>query len=192
MHLRQHFGGDAFRQQVLEDEPNLALAADHADVARRRLCRPHRRQRARQMIERFFVMIVAAGHDDGVHRWCDLAREIAQRRADVADDEPCRRKSFAAGVAFTVVEHPHFEIDAGRQRRHRLPHMAAADDEQRDARQARQIRHTFARRCRRSFAQRHQAAPHHLWHGAVAELPNEFAGGVEKIAHGLSCPHYPR
>ena len=63
-----------------------------------------------------------------------------------------------------------------------MPHMTAADDEQRDSRQDRQKRDALARRRRRPFAQRNQAAPHYIRHVAIAELRHKRPVAVEQVS----------
>ena len=53
----QGFGRHAFVQQVVEDQLDLALAADHADVARAAID---------QVEQGLFVVVVAARHDQAI------------------------------------------------------------------------------------------------------------------------------
>ena len=92
------------------------------------------------MVERLLVVVVAAGDDEAVGRRRQLGASSCRVGADVADEPALgRREALAAGVALAVVEHPDVEIDLGRQPGDRLADVAAADDEQRDARQDRQV-----------------------------------------------------
>ena len=88
------------------------------------------------MIQRFLVMAVAAGNDKAVGAPVDLVPgKILESLANIADQQLSRRgKALAAGVAFAVVEHPDVEIDLGSEAAHGLADVAAADDQQRDAR----------------------------------------------------------
>src|SRR5205085_10940280 len=56
VHTLQCFLGNSFRFEVLEDHPNLSLAADHADVAAFRGC---------EVVDSFFVVAVAASENHG-------------------------------------------------------------------------------------------------------------------------------
>ena len=65
MHPTQRLGRNPFGDQVLINQLDLALAADHADIA----C-----VRSDQVIEGFFIMSVAARHDDTESGGVDLRR----------------------------------------------------------------------------------------------------------------------
>src|SRR5262245_4340925 len=69
------FARDALVQQVLEDQLDLAAAADQAHVASAALC---------QVVESLLVVAVAAGHDQAVGVGRDI--ELREYGADLADD----------------------------------------------------------------------------------------------------------
>src|SRR5580693_7569689 len=78
-HTLQVRRGDARFAEALENEPDLAAAADQADVRRRRWSK---------MKEGFLVMAVPSGHDQGVGLRSDL--ELGQYLFDRADQQPLR------------------------------------------------------------------------------------------------------
>ena len=136
------------------------------------------------MVQRLLVVVVAAGQD---HRECARGQfrdEVAERRADVADQSAAGgREAFWADESVAVVQHPDVEADLGREPRHRLPDVPAADEEQRDPRLCRQIGDALPRgglagdwRAGRAHALR---LPRRA---SSASVDSERTGRVEEIA----------
>ena len=94
-----------------------------------------------EVVQRLLVVAVAAGQDQGERARRQRRGQVAEGRADVADEPAARgREALGADVPVAVVEHPDVEADLGREPRHRLPDVPAADEEERDPRQRRQVR----------------------------------------------------
>src|SRR5207249_3840744 len=71
---------DALGDEILVDDLDLPLAADHADITGGTV---------RQMIERFFIMTVTARHDNAVARRINRAPgQFLERAADLSDHDP--------------------------------------------------------------------------------------------------------
>src|SRR5262245_759128 len=138
MHAVQHFFLDPLRDQILKDHPDLALAADHPDVATRG---------RRKLVERLLVVAVAACEN---HRECRVGQgrgQFAERHADVADETTAGGgESLRAGKAVAVVEDPDVEADVRGEPRNRLSDMASADEKDRDSRESRKIGDPTSRR----------------------------------------------
>src|SRR5438874_3288446 len=91
-------------------------------------------------MESFFIVRMAARYDDAKSGRGDVWRQFLQTAANVADDDFLGSgKALTAGVGFAIVQDPNVEIDLGRQSANRLSYMAAADDQQSNARQNRQV-----------------------------------------------------
>src|SRR5207245_1102891 len=98
MDAGQDFRLDALGDQIVEYDTNLALAANHADVAARR---------PGEVIERLFIVIVAPGHNEGVVVGRQRGNHFLKRRTDTADEKALGGgEAVAAGEAFAVVENP--------------------------------------------------------------------------------------
>ena len=119
-----------FLAQIVEDQPDLAAAADQSDV---------RRPGGRQLFEGLLVMPVPTSHDQDIRKRGDL--EALEHVIEGADqDFLCLGKSFTIGVLAAVVDDPDVEIGGSGQLGDGLPDVPRAHDDQPDSRPARQER----------------------------------------------------
>ena len=95
-------GDTPLRFEVVEDQADFPPAADHAHVAGATID---------QMIQRLFVVVVPASHDQRIGVRRDF--ELGQRRADVAGNAAAaaRGNRSASDILGPIVDHPHVEAE---------------------------------------------------------------------------------
>ena len=126
----QCFARDAFAEQVIHDQLDLATTSNHTDVAG---------AGARQVIQRLFIMIMTARHDDAVGAGIDL--QTAQSRFKRINNQPlCPRKTLGVAIFLAIIDDPDIESDIGRQFSHSLADVTGPDNDQAASFQVRQVR----------------------------------------------------
>src|SRR5579871_919744 len=91
-----------------------------------------------------------------------------------------RREAFTTGIGGAIVEHPDLEIDFGRQTSHGLTDMARADNQQRDARQNRQIGNALTAKRSGPLRQRNERLQDLRRNCGIRRLGNELACRIEE------------
>ena len=103
------------------------------------------RRRPRQVVQRFLVVAVAAGHDHAVRRRGDPPGSVAQRRADVADDPPARGREPLALTSVSRSSSTQTSNPTSAASRPPLGRRARRRPAERDARRRRQVRDPLPR-----------------------------------------------
>src|SRR3981081_4175512 len=129
-------------------------------------------------------MIVTTGYDDAIGGGPNgVPSKFSQRVADITDQDAAGAwKALLAGVAFPIVEHPDVEIRFRRETRDRLADVAAADNQQRDARQHREVTDTVLCSGSRPLLERGKILDYRIGKHLRGRLCRQTAMLVKEIA----------
>ena len=130
MHAAERVPRDALGQQIVEDQLDLPLAANHADVGGGSFG---------QVKQGLFVVVVAPGDNQAVRSRIDV--QPRERLLDGADQQAFRRrKPREVAVFLPVIGHPDIEVGVVRELGDLLSDMPRAHHHQATAFQERKIR----------------------------------------------------
>ena len=118
MYVPQFGWFNAFGQQILKDQFDLASAANHSDVP----CSP-----VHQVIKRILIVIVSSRHDENIGVAGDL--QIQQNlRKGPGDSLGNLREAFRTDILGAVVNQADVKVELSGQIRYRFSDMPAGDD----------------------------------------------------------------